>query len=47
MHRSFIDRLLLPAIFGLATMIAGLVLWQSLVTGKRKYPPRPANRLPF
>jgi signal transduction histidine kinase/CheY-like chemotaxis protein len=31
MHRSLIDRLLLPAIFGLTTMIAGLVLWQSLV----------------
>jgi signal transduction histidine kinase/CheY-like chemotaxis protein len=35
MHRSFIDRLLLPAIFGLTTMIAGLVLWQSLVTHRR------------
>ena len=31
MHRSFIDRLLLPAIFGLTTMIGGLILWQSLV----------------
>ena len=35
MHRSFIDRLLLPAIFGLTTMIAGLVLWQSLVTHRK------------
>ena len=35
MHRSFIDRLLLPAIFGLSTMIAGLVLWQSLVTHRK------------
>ena len=35
MHRSFIDRLLLPAIFGLATMIAGLVGWQSLVTHRK------------
>jgi signal transduction histidine kinase/CheY-like chemotaxis protein len=35
MHRSFIDRLLLPAIFGLTTMITGLVLWQSLVTHRQ------------
>jgi signal transduction histidine kinase/ActR/RegA family two-component response regulator len=35
MHRSFIDRLLLPAIFGLTTLIAGLVLWQSLVMHRR------------
>ncbi len=35
MHRSLIDRLLLPAIFGLATMIAGLVGWQSLVTHRK------------
>jgi signal transduction histidine kinase/CheY-like chemotaxis protein len=31
MHRSFIDRSLLPAIFGLTTIIAALVLWQMLV----------------
>ena len=35
MHRSFIDRLLLPAIFGLTTMIGGLILWQSLVAHRR------------
>jgi signal transduction histidine kinase/CheY-like chemotaxis protein len=35
MHRSFIDRLLLPAIFGLSTMIAGLVFWQALVTHRK------------
>lgn len=34
-HRNFIDRLLLPAIFCLTTMIAGLVLWQLLVTHLR------------
>ncbi len=32
MQRSFIDRLLLPAIFGLTTIIAALVLWQLLLT---------------
>lgn len=35
MHRNFIDRLLLPAIFCLTTMIAGLVLWQLLVAHRR------------
>jgi len=35
MHRSFIDRLLLPAIFGLTTLIVALVLWQRLVTHRR------------
>jgi signal transduction histidine kinase/ActR/RegA family two-component response regulator len=32
MHKRFIDRLLLPAIFGLSTIIVALVLWQMLVT---------------
>jgi signal transduction histidine kinase/ActR/RegA family two-component response regulator len=32
MHRSFIDRLLLPAIFGLSTIVVALVLWQMLIT---------------
>src|SRR5579863_436837 len=31
MPRSFIDRLLLPAIFGLTTIVAVLVLWQMLI----------------
>src|SRR5690348_13124824 len=31
MPRSFIDRLLLPAIFGLTTMLAVLILWQMLL----------------
>jgi len=31
MRRTFIDRLLLPAIFGLTTIIASLLLWQLLV----------------
>lgn len=31
MPRSFIDRLLLPAIFGLTTMVAVLILWQLLI----------------
>jgi signal transduction histidine kinase/CheY-like chemotaxis protein len=31
MQTNFIDRLLLPAIFGLTTIIAALVLWQLLV----------------
>jgi signal transduction histidine kinase/CheY-like chemotaxis protein len=35
MHRNFIDRLLLPAIFGLTTIIATLVLWHLLVTHRR------------
>ena len=32
MHRSFIDRLLLPAIVGLSTVIGVLILWQRLIT---------------
>ena len=32
MHRSFIDRLLLPAILGLTTALAALILWQRLLT---------------
>jgi signal transduction histidine kinase len=32
MRTSFIDRLLLPAIFGLSTIVVALVLWQLLVT---------------
>jgi signal transduction histidine kinase/ActR/RegA family two-component response regulator len=35
MHRSLVDRLLLPAIFGLTTIIAALVLWQLLLTNRR------------
>lgn len=35
MHRGLIDRLLLPAIFGLTTIIAALVLWQLLLTNRR------------
>jgi signal transduction histidine kinase/CheY-like chemotaxis protein len=35
MHRSLIDRLLLPAIFGLTTIVVGLVLWQLLVAHMR------------
>ena len=35
MNRSFIDRLLLPAVFGLTTIIAALVLWQLLLTNRR------------
>ena len=35
MHKSFIDRLLLPAIFGLTTIIVALVLWQRLVSHRR------------
>ena len=35
MHRGFIDRLLLPAVFGLTTIIAALVLWQLLLTNRR------------
>jgi signal transduction histidine kinase/ActR/RegA family two-component response regulator len=31
MPRSFIDRLLLPAIFGLTTIVAVLILWQLLI----------------
>jgi signal transduction histidine kinase/ActR/RegA family two-component response regulator len=34
MHKRFIDRLLLPAIFGLSTIIVALVLWQMLVTNR-------------
>lgn len=32
MHRSFIDRLLLPVIFGLTAVVAALILWQLLLT---------------
>jgi signal transduction histidine kinase len=32
MRTNFIDRLLLPAIFGLSTIVVALVLWQLLVT---------------
>jgi len=35
MQRNVIDRLLLPAIFGLTTIIAALVLWQLLVAHRR------------
>lgn len=32
MHRSFIDRLLLPVIFGLSTVVFSLLLWQLLLS---------------
>ncbi len=32
MHRSFIDRLLLPLIVGLSTVVGVLILWQRLIT---------------
>src|SRR5260370_33987787 len=35
MRRSFIDRLLLPAILGLTTVLAALILWQRLLTEQR------------
>jgi len=35
MQRNFIDRLLLPAIFGLTTVIAALILWQLLLGHRR------------
>jgi signal transduction histidine kinase/CheY-like chemotaxis protein len=35
MRRSLIDRLLLPAILGLTTVLAALVLWQRLLTEQR------------
>jgi signal transduction histidine kinase/CheY-like chemotaxis protein len=35
MHRSFIDRLLLPAILGLTIALAALILWQRLLTEQR------------
>ena len=35
MRRSFIDRLLLPAIVGLTTALAALILWQRLLTEQR------------
>jgi signal transduction histidine kinase/CheY-like chemotaxis protein len=35
MRRSFIDRLLLPAILGVTTILAELVLWQRLLTEQR------------
>jgi len=34
-HRSFIDRLLLPAIFGLATIVVALTFWQLLLSHSR------------
>jgi len=35
MRRSFIDRLLLPAIFGLTAVLAALILWQLLLDHQR------------
>src|SRR6266481_4191690 len=35
MRRSFIDRLLLPAILGLTTVLAALILWQRLLAEQR------------
>src|SRR5271169_4170473 len=35
MHRKLLDRLLLPAIFGLTTVIAALILWQLLLGHRR------------
>ncbi len=35
MQRIFIDRLLLPAIFGLTTLLAALILWQLLLGHQR------------
>ena len=35
MHRSFIDRLLLPTIVGLTTVLAALLLCQQLLTQQR------------
>src|SRR5215813_12465271 len=35
MRRSFLDRLLLPAILGLITISAALILWQRLRTEER------------
>ena len=35
MQRKFIDRLLLPTIFGLTTVIAALILWQLLLGHRR------------
>jgi signal transduction histidine kinase/CheY-like chemotaxis protein len=35
MQRKFVDRLLLPAIFGLTTVIAALILWQLLLAHRR------------
>ncbi|MGA8145108.1 MAG: response regulator [Candidatus Acidiferrales bacterium] len=35
MQRNFIDRLLLPAIFGLTTVLAALILWQLLLGHRR------------
>jgi signal transduction histidine kinase/CheY-like chemotaxis protein len=35
MRRSFIDRLLLPAILGVTAILAALVLWQRLLTEQR------------
>src|SRR6201987_3452221 len=35
MQRKFAERLLLPAIFGLTTVIAALILWQLLLAHRR------------
>jgi len=35
MYRSFIDRLLLPAIFGLTTIVIALTFWQLLLSHSR------------
>src|ERR1700747_1665001 len=35
MRRSFIDRLLLPAILGVTTVLAALILWQRLLAEQR------------
>src|SRR6201993_5576696 len=35
MQRKFADRLLLPAIFGITTVIAALILWQMLLAHRR------------
>ena len=35
MQRKFVDRLLLPTIFGLTTVIAALILWQLLLGHRR------------
>jgi signal transduction histidine kinase/CheY-like chemotaxis protein len=35
MQRKFVERLLLPAIFGLTTVIAALILWQLLLAHRR------------
>jgi len=35
MDRNFIDRLLLPAIFGLTTIVVALTFWQLLASQSR------------